>query len=942
MAEPTAVEKTIALSQGVTDITEASVLPLLEAEKTGGQFTTLSPEEFSQQASQLVLSDIEQFKGLDPSTRLAGIFGNITAGEIQEGETLLDLVNRLDTVKGSSGTLSEIASILAGDASSGMFDVDGRLVGEATAFATPEQLAADAQVLATRQAEVAAEEERLATIAQLKAEGQPIPDELFRGTQGVAAKEGAVARTGENLTITQNDDGTYSVVGVDTGTEFATGLDSVSDALARQTELATGSMPDEVGAFAPAPAQATLIDPATGDKTVVDVGSEEASRLLSEGFQLFSEAVGEDLVIDDEAFLELDSDALSEALTDVTTDTELSSFMEQLTAAQELAIEALKPSEATVSLQEQLAEQNSIIEAFQQSFLEGIETIEGQPIPMQFIAGQQAALERQAGIQLQGLSRVAANLIDQLDISVSQDQANQLAAMTTVDFMMSNIDLAFQIEDRLIAEEQRVFDRAMQLEDRARDTLTSILESFEGQYWENLTSDVKNELTTLANDAGISISLLESAMDSVANRVASDATGLDLASLTGYSQVVTLENGKTYGVNANGDLELIDVDSLVVPTANTSSAAGNTLLGSNGTITAYGSYEDDGTPIWPPGLDIQLEGLKDAAITLPYDIDVNFVGENGGFGNQVRGVLTSGPYEGQEVWLSHLDSFEVSTGEWDAGTVLGFQGATGTTRGPTGVHVDITMPNENGSVEYNGNSYLSPTQVAKIFAPEIMTSGVTDVVDSSAQRALDIILASEKFTADQAAAVEAGIASGEDPFQVILNQAKNIMGQTEATTLSKFETAREQMLSIQSLITEYYAKGGDTGIFRGSFEDAVNRLGELTDPELVGIGTQISSALQIYRNAVSGTAYSEQEGRDIAKIFPGINKSEGLNQAIISGRLQAFDDTIDSTYRNVLGDVYNDLLSEAESATDDSIEGGYLNSIFSEDVFTNYLSALGL
>ena len=83
------------------------------------------------------------------------------------------------------------------------------------------------------------------------------------------------------------------------------------------------------------------------------------------------------------------------------------------------------------------------------------------------------------------------------------------------------------------------------------------------------------------------------------------------------------------------------------------------------------------------------------------------------------------------------------------------------------------------------------------------------------------------------------------------------------------------------------------------------------------IATNISSALQIYRNAVSGTAYSVQEGRDIAAIFPGINKSQGLNQAILSGRMKAFDITIDSQYRNTLGSTYDSLKTASRGGLTD-------------------------
>lgn len=216
---------------------------------------------------------------------------------------------------------------------------------------------------------------------------------------------------------------------------------------------------------------------------------------------------------------------------------------------------------------------------------------------------------------------------------------------------------------------------------------------------------------------------------------------------------------------------------------------------------------------------------------------------------------------------------------------------------------------------------------------EIISAGIgTKITNSQAGQyssALNVILGSGKFTKDQKADVIRAVNNGEDPFAVVKNQAKNIMGQTLATSLDKSETAKAQIESIGVLLSQYYANGGKTNIFSGNFEKTINKLGEVNDSKLVEIATSISSALQIYRNAVSGTAYSVQEGKEISSIFPGINKSEGLNTALIKGRVKAFEDTIDATYRNTLGSTYDSLkkLQTGQSAFDplklnsQSIEG---------------------
>lgn len=166
---------------------------------------------------------------------------------------------------------------------------------------------------------------------------------------------------------------------------------------------------------------------------------------------------------------------------------------------------------------------------------------------------------------------------------------------------------------------------------------------------------------------------------------------------------------------------------------------------------------------------------------------------------------------------------------------------------------------------------------------------------------VETIIGSGKFTKDQASAIRNAINTGENPFVVVRNQAKGLMTGANQTKVENYETAQKALQDIQDQLKEFYAKGGKTDIFRGNYEKAINRLGEVSDPALVDLATQIQTSLQVYRNAVSGTAYSVQEGRDIASIFPGINKSEGLNEAILNGRMKAFESTIDGAYEGVLG-----------------------------------------
>lgn len=187
---------------------------------------------------------------------------------------------------------------------------------------------------------------------------------------------------------------------------------------------------------------------------------------------------------------------------------------------------------------------------------------------------------------------------------------------------------------------------------------------------------------------------------------------------------------------------------------------------------------------------------------------------------------------------------------------------------------------------------------------------------------ISTILGSGKFTKQQATAITNAINNGEDPFTVVKNQAKQIMGSSEATKLSAYEAADSAMRDLQKNLTAYYDGGGDTGLLSGNFEQVANKLGQVNDPKKVALATQVAVSLQAYRNAISGTAYSNQEGQQINSVFPGINKSHGLNDAIIKGRLTADQSLIDGIYKTAIGSIaYDKLKSASSQSTNDDITG---------------------
>lgn len=213
------------------------------------------------------------------------------------------------------------------------------------------------------------------------------------------------------------------------------------------------------------------------------------------------------------------------------------------------------------------------------------------------------------------------------------------------------------------------------------------------------------------------------------------------------------------------------------------------------------------------------------------------------------------------------------------------------------------------------NLYMYDKNTNKLTLVGGQGGGSSDNISNPAYSGIvDTILASGKFTKDQAIAVRKGISNGEDPFTVIKNNAKGIMDSTTSNKLSQAEVARDAFNDFSRSLQEYYDAGGSTNIVKGNFEKAINKLGEVKDPKLVSLATQLQATIQTYRNAISGTAYSVQESKDINSIFPGIDKTQGLNEAIISGRNKAFNSTIDGYYGSALGkDTYNKLKNLEES-----------------------------
>lgn len=112
-------------------------------------------------------------------------------------------------------------------------------------------------------------------------------------------------------------------------------------------------------------------------------------------------------------------------------------------------------------------------------------------------------------------------------------------------------------------------------------------------------------------------------------------------------------------------------------------------------LSSYGEVTGFGSPYWKWGLDVDLQ--KGDPVKSPVNGKVVFVGENGGFGNQIKVQDENG----NEWWLSHLDTTAVKKGQQiRQGQLLASGGNTGSVipiGGGDGSHLDITVKKKDGS-----------------------------------------------------------------------------------------------------------------------------------------------------------------------------------------------------------------------------------------------------
>lgn len=195
------------------------------------------------------------------------------------------------------------------------------------------------------------------------------------------------------------------------------------------------------------------------------------------------------------------------------------------------------------------------------------------------------------------------------------------------------------------------------------------------------------------------------------------------------------------------------------------------------------------------------------------------------------------------------------------------------------------------------------------YVPEqpVLGAGTQSVVEG-AQR-----LASRNSEAQQGAlmrSVNEKMASG-DIQGATMDVYTNAISTLPATTQEKafgYVQSLNNLDDIESLLSEYKAAGGETGIFTGTAKAINDKLKKTNDPKLLEIGNRITLAMSDYRRSQSGAAFTASEEKLYKEAFPSTFGSETYNATKIKTLRDAFNTGLKSQLQTVLGsDVYGKM-----------------------------------
>ena len=151
--------------------------------------------------------------------------------------------------------------------------------------------------------------------------------------------------------------------------------------------------------------------------------------------------------------------------------------------------------------------------------------------------------------------------------------------------------------------------------------------------------------------------------------------------------------------------------------------------------------------------------------------------------------------------------------------------------------------------------------------------------------------------------------------------ARTSAGVEEQRNINGKERTHKLLTEIQNDLNALESTGVSTNIFTGTAENIASKVGTVKDPQTRQIATKIATAIQSYRRAMSGVAFSVPESAEYQAMFPSIGKTSNFNTANINALQDVMSGDLDNFYALSMGeDTYSSIFGDQGSS-----EGGASN-----------------
>jgi hypothetical protein len=185
-------------------------------------------------------------------------------------------------------------------------------------------------------------------------------------------------------------------------------------------------------------------------------------------------------------------------------------------------LESLKPSQQETDLQTQLTDIRKQAADYALSVREGQQAQFGLGRPLSLSTGRAEKIGQEAQNTITNYQNQERNLLDSLNIATSARQATSKGLETAMGFTQNDYEIQQKVNEQISANEDKVYNMALKLDDQARQNLSDILSSLQGVNPDNLDPKTQSQIAQLAAQRNIPYQVLYEGMKTTWQRNEAD------------------------------------------------------------------------------------------------------------------------------------------------------------------------------------------------------------------------------------------------------------------------------------------------------------------------------------------------------------------------------------------------------------------------------------